>query len=96
MIFFTILIPMIFWGILILVILGQGLVELTIEFFTSPPPGMGIVYRDTDMSNRITRAILSDEAPRIIRTRPRPVPEPGPETDNHLITISPGQDDKFR
>ena len=96
-------------GFPILVTIGLGLLELSIEFFTSPPPGMGIVYRDTHMSNRITRAILSDEPSRLIRTRPRPIPEPEPEPEHplikvspgtetvkSLINISPGSEDKFR
>ncbi|MCX6647118.1 MAG: hypothetical protein NTY09_12300 [bacterium] len=82
-------------GLPVLITIGLGLLELTIEFFTSPPPGMGIVYRDTRLSNSITRAILSDEPPRLIRTRPRPIPEPDPETVQPFINVSPDPEDKF-
>ena len=59
------------FGMPVLAVIGLGLIELSIEFFTSPPPGMGVVYRTTPVSDAITKALQSEEKIRHIRTRPR-------------------------
>lgn len=57
-------------GLMVFGIIGWGLVEAAIELFTSPPPGMGVVYRTTNLSDAIERAFKKDSDS--VRTRPKP------------------------
>lgn len=62
-------------GLVVFGIIGWGLVEVAIELFTSPPPGMGVVYRTTNLSDAIARAFKKDSDS--VRTRPKPDNEAG-------------------
>lgn len=69
--FYNLLIFSLF-GLIVFGIIGWGLVEVTIEFFTNPPPGLGVVYRTTSVSDAIVRAIKEDYDSNSVRTRPKP------------------------
>ncbi len=61
-----------FFGLMVFGIIGWGLVEAAIELFTSPPPGMGVVYRTTSVSDAIARSFKKDSDSDSVRTRPKP------------------------
>jgi hypothetical protein len=48
------------FGIMVFGIIGWGLVEAAIELFTNPPPGLGVVYRTTSVSDSIARSFKKD------------------------------------
>lgn len=82
-------------GAPIMCAIAWALGEVAVEFFTPPPPGKGIVYRDTCMTNRITRELLGGDWPLTPRTRLRPEsdPESSPETIRQWINTSPDSGD---